>query len=80
MNTPPPLRCVQVPRGAGWTLVYMGNSVSYALEGLVPDDVLAAETGIVVPVVFSLQVGGWPLPSLPPHAHSYPHAHKHSHS
>ena len=35
----------------------MGNNVNYALEGLIPDDILVAETGIVVPVVFSLQVG-----------------------
>ena len=37
--------------------MYMGNNVNYALEGLIPDDILVAETGIVVPVVFSLQVG-----------------------
>ena len=40
----------------------MGNNVNYALEGLIPDDVLVAETGIVVPVVFSLQVHGLDYP------------------
>ena len=55
--------------------MYMGNNVNYALEGLVPDDVLVAETGIVVPVVFSLQVGSLISPQLSPHMHMHNHMH-----
>ena len=37
-------------------MVYCGNQTSYALQGVVPDEALAAEPGVVAPVVFSLQV------------------------
>ena len=42
--------------------MYVGNSTNYSLQGIIPDNAIATEFGIVVPVLFSVQVFGADFP------------------
>jgi hypothetical protein len=51
---------VQIDRG--WSLIYVGNNVSYACSHLIPQEILEDEPGIQAAVMFSLQIQGLDFP------------------